>query len=384
MGTTQNDHNYERALAHFEKLIALRPTFLHHESILVSVDHALGKVFNPQNHNEISNYVTKIEKLVVFVQEMDKLGVSTTGIGIPLPDLHASEAKPEYGEMYAKYEKLRDARQQLTGLGIPTIDVEIATANILMVIDIHLIQMLHSANKSAKQRHGAALLRSKFLEEPTIVKKRSPSADVKSEPSKQAPRQSKGLGFPTPLYKTETASTVKRSASIGDTGDAKPEDISKDEANEAKRRKKTMWPSLEFQLRGGKECTEPWRVPVNEVATEGLRLVSKESEGSLSLYFDGEIQSIVVVFKGQCLSAKYPLLKLMPVNIHTVKRNSLKTKKDLKARLFTRDYLEKIHSFDVIFANPKDFETFLEKIRLSCSHKIASRFATGYATQSDL
>ena len=123
---------------------------------------------------------------------------------------------------------------------------------------------------------------------------------------------------------------------------------------------------------------------MNEVATEGLRLVSKEPEGSLSLYFDAEIQSILVVFKGQCLSAKYPLLKLMPVNIHTVKRNSLKTKKDLKARLFTRDYLEKIHSFDVIFANPKDFETFLEKIRLSCSHKIASRFATGYATQSDL
>ena len=139
MATMQHDHTYERALAHFEKLMALRPTFLHHESILVSVDHALRNVFNPQNHHEIGNYVTKIEKLAVFVQEMDKLGVSTTGIGIPVPDLHASEARPKHREIYAKYEKLRDVRQQLTGLGIPTIDVEIATARILMVIDIHLI-----------------------------------------------------------------------------------------------------------------------------------------------------------------------------------------------------------------------------------------------------
>ena len=240
MGTTQNDHNYQRALAHFEKLIALRPTFLRHESILVSVDHALGNVFNPQNHNEIGNYVTKIEKLVVFVQEMDKLGVSTTGIGIPLPDLHVSEADPKHQEIHAKYEKLRDVRQQLSELSIPTIDVEIATANILMVIDIHLIQMLHSANKSAKQKHGFSLA-VQVLNEPTIVKKRSPSADIKSEPLKHAPQQSKGLDSPTPLFKTETASTVKRSASIGDTGDAKPEDISKDEANEAKPRVPVTW-----------------------------------------------------------------------------------------------------------------------------------------------
>ena len=312
MGTTQNDHTHERALAHFEKLIALRPTFLHHESILVSVDQAIGNVFKHQNHHEIGNYVTKIEKLVVFVQEMNKLGVSTTGIGILLPDLHVSEAKPEYQEINAKYEKLRDVRQQLTVLGIPTIDVEIAMANILMVIDIHLIQMLYSANTSAKQKHGAALLRSRFLEEPTIVKKRSPSADMKSEPSKHAPRQSKGLDSPTPPYKTETAFTVKRSASIDDAGDAKPEDISKAEANETKRRKTTMWASREVLSRKGKECTEAWRVPVNEVATEGLRLVSKASEGSLLLSFDTEIQSIVVGFKKQCLSAKYPLLKLMP------------------------------------------------------------------------
>ena len=212
------------------------------------------------------------------------------------------------------------------------------------------------------------------------MKKRSPSADIESEPSKQAPRQSKGLDSPTPLYKTKKAYLVKRSASTDDAGDAKPEDISKEEANETKRRKTTMWASLEVLSRKGKECTEAWRVPVNEVATEGLHLVSKESEGSLLLSFDTELQSIVVVFKEQCLSAKYPLLKLMPVNIHTVKRNSLKTKKDLKARLFTRDYQDKIHSFDVIFSSSKDFETFLEKIRLSCYHKVSSRLASRYAT----
>ena len=216
------------------------------------------------------------------------------------------------------------------------------------------------------------------------MKKQSPPAPVKSESLKHAPWQSKRFDSPTPLYKTETAFTVKRSASDDNAEEAKPQENSKDEASETKRRRTAMRASIEVSSRKGKECTEAWRVPISEVATEGLRLVSKGSEGSLLLSFDKSIQSIVVVFKEQCLSAKYPLLKLMPVNIHTVKRNSLKTKKDLKARLFTRDGLDKIRSFDVIFSSPKDFENCLEKIRLSCYHKVASQFATGYATQSDL
>ena len=176
---------------------------------------------------------------------------------------------------------------------------------------------------------------------------------------------------------------MKRSASIDDAGDAKPKDISRSEVNETKRRRTTKGASLEVLSRKGKECTEAWRVPVNEVTTNGLRLVPKKYDGSLLLSFDTEIQSIVVVFKEQCLSAKYPSLKLMPANIHTVKRNSLKTKKDLKARLITRDYQGKTHFFDVIFSHSKDLETFLEKIRLSCCHKISSLFETGYAVYSN-
>ena len=151
----QDDQTHECALAHFEKLIALRPTFLHHKSVVVSVDHAIANVFKPQNHHEVGNYITKIEKLVVFVQEMNKLGVSTTGIGLPLPDLHVSEAKPQYQKVNAKYEKLRDVRQQLAVLGIPTIDVETAMADILMVTDIYLskfcTQLTDPLNRSMVQ-----------------------------------------------------------------------------------------------------------------------------------------------------------------------------------------------------------------------------------------
>ena len=135
--------------------MALRPTFIHHKSVLVSVDHAIGNVFKPQNHDEIGNYITKIEKLATFVQEMNNLGVSTTSIGLPPPDLQVSEAKPQYQEVNAKYEKLRDVRHQLSVLGIPTIDVEIAMADILMVILIYLsrscTQLTDPPNRSMVQ-----------------------------------------------------------------------------------------------------------------------------------------------------------------------------------------------------------------------------------------
>ena len=165
---------------------------------------------------------------------------------------------------------------------------------------------------------------------------------------------------------------------MDDAGDAKPEDVYKDTAKETKRRKA----SLNVWSHKGKECTEAWRVPVNEVATHGLCVVPKESNGSLSLSFDTAIQSIVVVFKEQFLSTRYPWLKLMPCDIHTIKRNSLKMKKDLKARLFTRDDQNKTHSFDVIFPTTKDCETFLEKIQISCYHTIDSSSPTGYDIRS--
>ena len=157
----QDNHTHERALALLEKLMALRPTFSRHKSVLVSVDHAIGNVFKPQNHDEIGNYIPKIEKLVGFVQEMNKLGVRTTSIGLPSPDLQVSEAMPQYQEVNAKYEKLRDVRHQLTMLGIPTIDVENAMADILMVINICLsnfcTQLTDPLNRSMVQ-----LLLSKF------------------------------------------------------------------------------------------------------------------------------------------------------------------------------------------------------------------------------
>ena len=194
------------------------------------------------------------------------------------------------------------------------------------------------------------------------------------KPSERVPGQSPGYVTLTPPYTTNSASTMKRNNSTDDDGNVKPEDIVKEEAKEIKRRKA----SLNVWSHKGKECTEAWRVPVNEVATHGLCIVSKEEDGSLLLSFDTSIQSIVVVFKEQCLSTKYPLLKLMPGDIHTIKRNSLRTKKDLKARLFTRDDQNKPHSFDVIFPTTEDCETFLEKIQLSCYQKIESSSPTGY------
>ena len=165
---------------------------------------------------------------------------------------------------------------------------------------------------------------------------------------------------------------------MDDDGDVKPEDILKEESKDIKRRKA----SFNVWSHKGKECTEAWRVPVNEVATQGLCIMAKESDGGLLLSFDTAIQSIVVVFKEQCLSTRYPCLKLMPGDIHTIKRNSLKTKKELKARLFTRDDQNKPHSFDVIFPTTEDCETFLEKIQLSCYQKIDSSSPTGYEIRS--
>ena len=151
----EDDHTHERALAHFEELIYLRSTFLHHKSVLASIDHAIGNVFEPENHDEISKYVTKIKELVDFVQKMNELGARTTAIEFPLPNLHVSEAKPQYQEVNAKYEKLRDVRQQLAVLGIPTGGVETAMADILMVINIYLFksctQLIFSPNRSMAQ-----------------------------------------------------------------------------------------------------------------------------------------------------------------------------------------------------------------------------------------
>ena len=132
----QNEHTYECALAQFETLIDLRPTFLHHESVLLSIDHAIGNVFESQNHDEIGKYITKFQELVEFVKKMNELGVGTTGIELSLPNLHVSETKPQDQKVNAKYKKLRDVRHQLTLLGIPTRGVETAMADILMVINI--------------------------------------------------------------------------------------------------------------------------------------------------------------------------------------------------------------------------------------------------------
>lgn len=206
------------------------------------------------------------------------------------------------------------------------------------------------------------------------MKQQPPIGAIKSESLERVPGQSVGYDTLTPPYTTRSASMIKRNASMDDNGDVKPEDILKEESKEIKRRKA----SLNVWSHKGKECTEAWRVPVNEIATQGLCIVSKESDGSLLLCFDTAIQSIVVLFKEQYLSTRYPLLKLMPGDIHTIKRNSLRTKKDLKARLFTRDDQNKPHSFDVIFPTTEDCETFLEKIQLSCYQKIESSSPTGY------
>ena len=78
----------ERALAQCESLMDQRPTFLDHRLVLVSIDHAIRNVFEPQNHDEVGNYITKIRELVDIVQKMNGLGFGTTGIELPLPDLH--------------------------------------------------------------------------------------------------------------------------------------------------------------------------------------------------------------------------------------------------------------------------------------------------------
>ena len=211
------------------------------------------------------------------------------------------------------------------------------------------------------------------------MKKQFPSAGIKSEPSKHVPRQSTGFDFTTPLYKTELAFTIKRRASIDDAGDANPEDVSKGEANGTKRRKASLnlWSSM------GRYGTEAWRVPVNEIATEGLRIVCKGSDRSLMLYSTTKASRIAVAFNDECLSTMYRCLELMPFDIHTIKRNSLKTKKDLKARLFTRDALMKPHSFDIIFPNTEDCEAFVKRIGVTSSRRVDSSSPPGYVMLFD-
>ena len=84
----------------------LRATFLDHKSVLVSIDHAIGNVSEPQNYDEVGKYITKIRELVDLVQKMNGLGFGTTGIGLPLPDLHKCGAQLQYQKVNAKYEKL--------------------------------------------------------------------------------------------------------------------------------------------------------------------------------------------------------------------------------------------------------------------------------------
>lgn len=130
----QDDHTHERALAELGKLMDPRPTFLQHKSVLVSIDHAIGNVFEPENHDKISKYITKIRELVDTVRKLNELGADTTGIEFRLPILRVSEAKPQSQRANAKYEELREVRQQLAVLGIPTVGVENAMADMFMVI----------------------------------------------------------------------------------------------------------------------------------------------------------------------------------------------------------------------------------------------------------
>ena len=83
-----------------------RPTFLDHKSVLVSIDHAIGNVFEPQNYDEVGKYITKIRELVDFVQKMNGLGVGTTGIELPIPDLHICGAQLQYQKANANYQTL--------------------------------------------------------------------------------------------------------------------------------------------------------------------------------------------------------------------------------------------------------------------------------------
>lgn len=133
----QDDHSHRRALAQYRELMDLRPTFLKHKSVLVSIDHAIGNVFESRNHDKISKHIIKIKELVDFIRKMSELGVGTTGIELPRPDLHVSEAKPQYQTVNAKYEKLKRIKARLAVLGIPTVGVENAMAEVLMVMNIH-------------------------------------------------------------------------------------------------------------------------------------------------------------------------------------------------------------------------------------------------------
>ena len=148
----QDDHPHERALAQLGKLMDLRQKFLHHKSVLISIDYAIGNVFEPENHCEISKHVIKIRELVDTVRKMDELGAGTTSIDFRLPNLRVSEAKPQNQKVNAKYEQLRDVKQQLAVLGIPTVGVDNAMADILMVINIYLskvcTQLTYSLNRS--------------------------------------------------------------------------------------------------------------------------------------------------------------------------------------------------------------------------------------------
>ena len=132
----EDDRTLELALAQYENLMDLRPKFLHHNSVLASIDHAIGKVFEPKNHDEVGRYITRIKELDDFIQKMNGLGVGTTGIELPLSDLHTPGARRKDQKVNAKYEKLKDVERRLVVLGIPTVGVEAAIADVLMVINI--------------------------------------------------------------------------------------------------------------------------------------------------------------------------------------------------------------------------------------------------------
>lgn len=63
----QDHHDLERALAPFEDPMDLRPTFLYHNPVLLSIDHAIGSIFENNNCDEVGKYIVKIRELVEFV-----------------------------------------------------------------------------------------------------------------------------------------------------------------------------------------------------------------------------------------------------------------------------------------------------------------------------
>ena len=208
------------------------------------------------------------------------------------------------------------------------------------------------------------------------MKQEPPSGS--SELSTHVPSHSGGHDLLITHLTTESASRIKRAASIGYTANANPNDVFQGEANEAKRRKA----SLNVLSRGAKECTEAWKIPVNEIGTEGLTIMSTEPDGSLSLSFDTKTQIIVVFLKEQCLSLRYPCLKLIPACIQSIKRNSPQTKENFKARLSVRDG-PKLDTIDIIFPTIKDWETFLEKIRSSGYQRLLGVPESPYEICSD-